>query len=554
MRGETFKHRSGRVISLGRLVLAAVFLIGLWLDPSQPSRAPEAGYAVLGAYLALAALLLASTWNNWWRESRLAAPAHVLDIIIFSVMVFLTEGYTSPFFTFFVFLLLSATIRWGWRETALTAVFVVALFFTAGILALQFGEAEFDLQRLIFRSAYLVVLSLILIWFGLSQSAKSTHMRRMGMEESAQPAQLPIEHALRYALARTGGERAMFAWWEHEEPWTNVSALEADELVTRRFAPGDLDNLVNPALADSPFIFDRLGGRVISGPPARGRRLQNSLNEELMSELQVEEGLAIPIESEEFGGLLIVSGVPGLCSDDLGVADRIGKEVSAELRRAALLRVSEESAVVRTRLSLARDLHDSVVQLLAGTSFRLEAIRKAAGAGRDIDSDVTALQSELAQEQRELRRFIMKLRGDAAVGGEAELQGGLAALAERMSRQWGIECTIVSDKERVHVPSRLEHDLHQLVREGVANAVRHGGANKVELSLSSDGSAIHLQISDNGSGFPLAATAEDGEKLAEAVGPWSLRERVRALGGKLRLTTRPSGSRIAMTLPVELRH
>jgi signal transduction histidine kinase len=123
-----------------------------------------------------------------------------------------------------------------------------------------------------------------------------------------------------------------------------------------------------------------------------------------------------------------------------------------------------------------------------------------------------------------------------------------------MSRQWGIECTIVSDKERVHVPSRLEHDLHQLVREGVANAVRHGGANKVELSLSSDGSAIHLQISDNGSGFPLAATAEDGEKLAEAVGPWSLRERVRALGGKLRLTTRPSGSRIAMTLPVELRH
>jgi signal transduction histidine kinase len=504
MRGETFKHRSGRVISLGRLVLAAVFLIGLWLDPSQPSRAPEAGYAVLGAYLALAALLLASTWNNWWLESRLAAPAHVLDIIIFSVMVFLTEGYTSPFFTFFVFLLLSATIRWGWRETALTAVFVVALFFTAGILALQFGEAEFDLQRLIFRSAYLVVLSLILIWFGLSQSAKSTHMRRMGMEESAQPAQLPIEHALRYALARTGGERAMFAWWEHEEPWTNVSALEADELVTRRFAPRRSRQPGEPGAGGLAIHLRSAGWKGDQWPSCPGAATAE------FPQRGADERAAGGGRARHPDRKRGVRRSPdcfrraGTRSDDLGVADRIGKEVSAELRRAALLRVSEESAVVRTRLSLARDLHDSVVQLLAGTSFRLEAIRKAAGAGRDIDSDVTALQSELAQEQRELRRFIMKLRGDAAVGGEAELQGGLAALVERMSRQWGIECTIVSDKERVHVPSRLEHDLHQLVREGVANAVRHGGANKVELSLSSDGSAIHLQISDNGSGFPLA--------------------------------------------------
>ena len=52
-------------------------------------------------------------------------------------MVLLTEGYTSPFFIFFMFLLLSAAIRWGWRETALTAVLVTVLYLIVGLIAVK---------------------------------------------------------------------------------------------------------------------------------------------------------------------------------------------------------------------------------------------------------------------------------------------------------------------------------------------------------------------------------------------------------------------------------
>jgi hypothetical protein len=230
---ETFKHRSGRVISLGRLALACVFLLGVWLDPTQPSRAPGVGYLILALYVIFSGVQLGLTWNSWWLESRLAAPAHVIDIGVFSVMVFLSEGYTSPFFTFFVFLLLSSTIRWGWRETALTALGVITLFFLAGLAALEYGEAEFDVQRLIFRSAYLVVLSLILIWFGVNQKAKARQMPRMELEGAAAP--LSFRSSTLLNMRCSGPEASMR--FSHGGSRRSLGRTSAP-LWTERCAPG----------------------------------------------------------------------------------------------------------------------------------------------------------------------------------------------------------------------------------------------------------------------------------------------------------------------------
>ena len=86
------------------------------------------------AYLFFAAAIALATWNNWWADAKLAGPAlYAGDIAMFTLMVLLTEGYTTPFFTFFMFLLLSAAIRWGWRATALTAVLVTVLYLLAGL-------------------------------------------------------------------------------------------------------------------------------------------------------------------------------------------------------------------------------------------------------------------------------------------------------------------------------------------------------------------------------------------------------------------------------------
>ena len=148
-------------------MLAALFLLAIWLDRSQPSRAPTETYGFLSAYLAFAVLMAVATWRNWWLDARLAAPAHFVDMAVFTLIVFSTNGYTSPFFLFFMLPLLSAAIRWGWRETLATAVALVLLYLTAGLLVA--GSQTFELRRFVVRSGHLVILSALLIWFGIHQ-------------------------------------------------------------------------------------------------------------------------------------------------------------------------------------------------------------------------------------------------------------------------------------------------------------------------------------------------------------------------------------------------
>src|SRR6185369_18017377 len=108
--------------------------VAIWLDRSQPAEAAPQTYAFLFLYLCFALAVAAATWSNWWRDARLAVPAHLVDMAMFAVIVFSTNGYTSPFFLVFILPLLSAAIRWGWRETALTALALVIMFFTGGML------------------------------------------------------------------------------------------------------------------------------------------------------------------------------------------------------------------------------------------------------------------------------------------------------------------------------------------------------------------------------------------------------------------------------------
>jgi hypothetical protein len=125
--GKQLQHASSRVIALARLMLASLFLVAILVDVSQPARAPAVAYFLLVAYLGFALSMVVLTWNSWWLDARLAGPAHGVDLIVFSLIVVVTLGYTSPVVPFFMFLLLSAAIRWGWRETALTATGLVIL-------------------------------------------------------------------------------------------------------------------------------------------------------------------------------------------------------------------------------------------------------------------------------------------------------------------------------------------------------------------------------------------------------------------------------------------
>jgi signal transduction histidine kinase len=88
---------------------------------------------------------------------------------------------------------------------------------------------------------------------------------------------------------------------------------------------------------------------------------------------------------------------------------------------------------------------------------------------------------------------------------------------------------------------RLHLDTHQLVREAVANAVRHAKSKSVTVDLSADEGDLRLDIGNDGSG---SARLKEGS-------PWSLRERVDEAEGTLMLATRKTGSNLSITLPLK---
>ena len=538
--GKGFQHPSGRVIALGRLLLATLFLVSISVDVSQPAQAPASTYALLGAYVAFAAGIVALTWRNWWLDAKLAGPVHAIDIILFALLVLLTDGYTSPFFTFFMFLLLSAAIRWGWQSTALTAILLTLLYLVLGLLAVPSGEA-FELQRFVVRSGQLVILSLILIWFGINHWGTQITARGDDLLDYPSLDESPVEIGLRAAMKQVGARAGGFIW--HEDG--NVSGLAIRDGALTKVDVAPTISVITAAT--SPFLYDFPKGRALRRDSERNLRAfspRDAIGADIMSSLTLRDGLAIPVRSDTGEGMLYLDHIPDLSTDHIDLGNQIAADAAAQFQRHALLEAVEESAEGRSRLTLARDLHDSVVQFLAGAAFRIEAMKRAHGSGREIEADLDELKQLMLQEQAELRTFITALRSGPVVAFNA-VAHDLTLLAERLSRQWGIACESSAKRADIMIPARLHQDLRQLIREAVANAVRHADAKSVMIVLAVVRNKLQLELTNDGIRYPKT---RDSVEL-----PQSLSERVGQADGTLELSRGMGVTRISISLPIRER-
>jgi len=550
MLAHAFRHRSGRVIALSRLILAVALLLGTWLDVTRFGERASI-YALLGIYLVWSAIVLGITWSSWWRDHKLAVIAHAIDIGAFGVIVFYTEGTNSPIYTLFVFLILSAAIRWSWRETAMTATIVLMFFVGTHGTAILFEDANEEWAVLVLSTAYLIMLSVLLMWFGSNQPRAPRAWRMAESVPEIGSAAAPLQQILELAQRQLQADRVVLAWWQREEPWLNVSEIVQGSLETQRLDP---DDYVLPIVADvrgEPFLFDMAHDRGLCRSEMKDglpEIFYHVINPALARAFDLGEGMAIRVRAREYRGELFAMGIAGLCAEDLWDADLLGENISRLFDRAAMLAVSEEAAVARAKASLARDLHDSVVQVLAGTSFRLEALRSWIKAGRDADPEINALKAELSNEQRKVRDFIAGLRSGRDVS-PVDLRAGMRRLAEELKARWNIECELTMS-EVLPTTSSVQHEIQQIVREAAANAKRHGGAKLLRLEMSASDDDLSIKIVDDGKGFPVAGEFDEQKMRQMQIKPWSVHERVKRLGGTLLLRTGTMGTELSIQLPM----
>lgn len=532
-----FRNQTGRVIALGRAMLALLFLLTIWLDTTQPAHFPAETYFALIFYVQFALAILALTWRNWWYDARLAAPALSVDMALFIVFVFSTHGYTSPYYLIFLLPLLTAAIRWGWRETAVVSALLVLFYLAAGLIASS--SQPFELQRFIVRTGQLIILSTMLVAFTAHQrSLGGRWIGQFGRNSPLGDRDKPLEGALALAMEAVEAKSGVLLLRGADGRAGGVVAAGGTTERIEWFDPHPNEDFPSSALAD--FGRDRL---LFTG--RWGHNIFASASDYLDSALPLalgaDEALLVSIRAGGSRGLMLLGGIDDLSGDYLLLGNDLGEAVGAFLDRHALVEAIELGASAESRLGLARDVHDNVVQFLAGAAFRVEALRRSAADGKPVAPGLDDLKRLIVEEQADIRGFVSTLRREPVLA-FGETVEGLRQIAGRLGRQWQLDCRFDSAPAEAGIPIKLHLDLQQLLREAVANAARHGGARKVEAKLSLDQDNVVLEVADDGRGFE--------NKESDEPRPWSLKERVDRAGGSMLIVTATGRTVVSVTLPI----
>lgn len=532
---QILDHHSGRGIAVSRLALAVLFLLVLYGDPHQPVRNEWAGYLVAFTYATLSLAVLLLTWNSWWLDYKLRLPALFGDGAMYIISVYFTQSssadFTSPYLSFFIFISLTATLRWGLRGMGIVALALTLSYVAAGV---GLEMAGYDIPLYLFgrRGVYMILLSLILVWFGL-QRRRAT-VGRLDLP-AAEPGDMPLARIAEYVMRETASPAAAVAWWSDEDPYA-LAFHSADGAGLQHLAAETLPRPGKLELA----LFDTARRRMLI-VPAKGRfaAIQCRFSSSLTDHFGIGEGLAIPIASTSGRGLIVITGNRGFGIDHLGLAEGLAQEIEAALDRQLIGQISSEAMVARLRTALARDLHDSVAQTLAGVGFRLEAIRAQVRAGHNPEEDFAEIKASLGSEHRHLRDMIERLRDTGLEPRRVELASQLRGVANELERTWSTRLSFTAQPQDITVPVELAFEIMQITREAVANGVRHGGARGFDIAVTRGGAGLTLDIRDDGTGF-----AQDPAPL-----PRSIAERARANGGHLTICPSPAGAHLLIELP-----
>ncbi|WP_210364725.1 GAF domain-containing sensor histidine kinase [Bacillus sp. REN3] len=224
-------------------------------------------------------------------------------------------------------------------------------------------------------------------------------------------------------------------------------------------------------------------------------------------------------------------------AEELALLEAVAFQIGTAIKRIRLTQQEQELALAAERNRLARDLHDSVNQLL----FSLSLTARAGAEMTDIPNikDTFSYIQDLAQKaQGEMRALIWQLR---PFGLENGLVCALAGYAEMIGLSLETEVKGVSS-----LPGKVEEALWRIGQEALANCKKHSQASSVILQLENSKEEIRMTIKDDGCGFVF-----DPEKAIPSLGLKSMKGRTEALGGKFVLdTSLGKGTEISVSLPV----
>ena len=224
------------------------------------------------------------------------------------------------------------------------------------------------------------------------------------------------------------------------------------------------------------------------------------------------------------------------------------KNVEQELRvlSGRLLTIRDEE-----RRRWARELHDSVGQLLVGITMNLSILQRQLDGAGPIDakflSESMHLTNEALQEIRTLSYLLHPPMLD-----EVGLASALRWFASGFSKRSQIEIALEIAESLGRFPRDLEIAAFRIVQETLTNVHRHSGSSTAKINIWRSTNQLRLKVEDQGKGMILPAFGKDDRESAIlGVGISGIRERVRQLGGQMQIRSGEWGTAVEVVFPLE---
>ena len=218
---------------------------------------------------------------------------------------------------------------------------------------------------------------------------------------------------------------------------------------------------------------------------------------------------------------------------------RQNAQTSLRMLSAKLLRLQDEE-----RRKFSRELHDSMGQILVSIKMQLDVM------ALSMADNATILNcSELLDQALRETRTISHLLHPPLLD-QAGLESAAREFVEGFSKRSGIPVAFQVEGESDRLPPVVELTLFRVLQESLTNIHKHASSAQASVAISFETTRVVLKIQDTGKGIPeavLQSFQNDGAQLG--VGLAGMRERVRELGGEIKIDSSPRGTLVTTTIP-----
>jgi len=233
-------------------------------------------------------------------------------------------------------------------------------------------------------------------------------------------------------------------------------------------------------------------------------------------------------------------------SQDVSGLEHLADQTVIALEHATMTSRIQSIAIVEERYRIAREMHDSLAQVLGYLNIQMQTLELLVNAGnlQQVLAELTTARQSIQAAQADVHDSILSLR--TTLSDDLTLPVALKEYVIEFGVQTGIDVHFQSDQEAIPGITPLANvEIVRIMQEALTNIRKHAQADTVNMTITTQQNILVITVSDDGVGFDVAATKQSN------FGLFTMKERAHQVGGNVTITSSPgAGTTVQLKVPM----